>query len=446
MIKWLLTGGALPPFLLGCGVFFILYLRGYPMRAPRRALRALCQREEANKESPFRAVTLALAGTLGVGNIVGVANAIGVGGAGAILWMWLSALVASVLKYAEIVCAVGHRRSGKQGFFGGACYYVRDCFERLGRHRLAGLLSVAFAVLTIANALSMGCVIQVNAVCAAFDGVFGIPRWCCGVGLALCTLPVLIGGSKRVASLTELLVPIMTLGFLLLSGVALFMRRELIASALAEILRDALSPKSAAGGFLGFLSSKAVRIGTMRGLLSNEGGCGTAPTAHAHANAKSPAAQGVWGIFEVFVDTILLCTVTALVILVAPTDAMGSSDAGVMTTINAYAAVLGDWAACFFAVAVLCFGYATLLCWGSYGLENLSFLTKRPTARGLYFALLTGCVLLGAVAAPEGLFALADFAIATLTSLNLIVLLLMRKEIRRETLCSFAPSRAAPLR
>jgi AGCS family alanine or glycine:cation symporter len=177
------------------------------------------------------------------------------------------------------------------------------------------------------------------------------------------------------------------------------------------------------GGLLGFLTSRVIQSGTMRGLLSNEAGCGTAPTAHAAANAKSPAAQGVWGIFEVFVDTILLCTVTALVVLVSFDEVQGLGADGVMMTIRAYSTVLGGWAEGFFAVAILSFGYATLICWASYGLECLRFLTSRRVYRYLYFSVFGLAILLGAVAAPESVWTMTDVSVTFLTLLNLSALL-----------------------
>ncbi len=434
MIGWLLTGGLIPLLLLGSGIFFGVYLKLLPLRRPGRMLGALREPTQGKGTSPFRAVMLALAGTLGVGNIVGVANAIAVGGAGAVFWMWISALFAMLLKYAEILLAVTHRRSGPHGFFGGAYYYIKDCFAARGWKKTAAVLSTVFAAFMIVDALSMGCVIQVNAVSAAFSGVLGISPWISGLGVLLLTLPLLLRGRRGIGGMTELLVPIMTGGYLVLSLSVLILKREAVGDALGSILREAFCGQSMAGGVFGFLTSKALRVGTMRGLLSNEGGCGTAPTAHAAANVRSGATQGIWGIFEVFVDTILLCTVTALVILVSlPEVEMLGAD-GVMMTIRAYSCVLGDWAAYFFCGAIFCFGYGTVLCWANYGLESLQFLTQRWQYRALYLVAVGGSILLGALAAPERLWTAADLALTVLTTLNLVTLVLLCREVREETL------------
>ncbi len=432
MLKWLLTGGLIPPLLLIVSAFFLIYLRGYPWRAPRQMLSAFVGEKKGEGTSSFRAMMLALAGTLGVGNIVGVANAIAIGGAGAVFWMWISALFAMILKYAEILLAVSHRRTdAKGGFFGGAMYYIRDCFRVRRWEKLAIVVPIIFAALMVMNALSIGCVVQVRAVGETLQDVVGIPTVYSGVLLVLLTLPLLARGTKGISALTEYLVPIMTAGYIILSVAVLILRREALGGALHSIWRDAFTPASAVGGVSGFLLSRALRVGTMRGLLSNEGGCGTAPTAHAEANAKSPAHQGVWGIFEVFADTIVLCTATALVILVSGID---TTSGGVMMTVSAYSSVLGGFADWFFCAAVFCFGYATLLCWGSYGMESVRFISRKKRWRVLYIIAFGLCILFGVRGAPEAVWNIGDFGIATMTFINLFVLLLLRKEIKQETL------------
>ena len=444
MFKWFFSGGAIPLMLTACAICLTVYLRGFPFRTPKKMLAALLSQKEAGGDtSPFRALTLALAGTLGVGNIVGVANAIRIGGAGAVFWMWISALLAMVLKYSEILLAVAHRRSDGKRFFGGAYYYIKDHFLSRKMPRTATLLSVIFALLILLNAIGMGCIVQVNAISAATHGILGLSPGLCAVLLALFAMPVIIRGHKGISALTELLVPLMSAGYLILSVAVLILRRELVGNALASIVTDAFDAKSMSGGLLGFLTSRAIRVGTMRGLLSNEAGCGTAPTAHASAAATSPAAQGVWGIVEVFVDTIVLCTATALVILVGVPSPDLFGENAVMLTVSAFSTVLGSWAAWFLCGAILAFGYATLLCWAGYGLEALTFLSKRRGWKYLYFLLTLVAIVIGAVAAPESIWALTDFAITALTCINLVMLLLMRRTIKRETLlfCKDVPSK-----
>ncbi len=435
MLSWLLAGGALPPILMLCGIFFLFYLKGYPCRSPKKMLKALRTPSTKGGVSPFRALMQALAGTLGVGNIVGVASALRIGGAGAILWMWISAALAMILKYAEILLAVCHRREHRTGgFYGGAVYYIKDFFASHRCARIGAVTAASFAILMIVDALSMGCMIQANAIGSSLHEIIRIPTWVTGVVLVALTLPLLCRGTRGISALTEYLVPIMTAGYLLLSVAVLWVRRDLLGAAFLSIFEEALTPFGMGGGVVGFLTSRALRVGTMRGLLSNEAGCGTAPTAHAEANTDSPSAQGVWGIFEVFVDTILLCTMSALVILVGGSPELYAGN-DVLLTIGSYTAVLGDWAGIFLAAAVFCFGYATLLCWGGYGLESLRFLSPRRRWRALYI-LLFGAGIFTGVAYGDGdaVWQIADFSIAALTGINLAVLLLSRREIRAQTL------------
>ena len=435
MIRFFLTGGHIPILLLLGGLFFLVYLRFQPLRSPKRMLNALCHSSGGSGVSPFRAVTLALAGTLGVGNIVGVANAVWIGGAGAVFWMWISALLAMILKYAEIVLAVSHRRELRRGgYFGGACYYIKDYFFAKRRFYSGAFLSAVFALLMVLNALSMGCIIQVNAVGSALFGVASVPSWVSALLLTLLIVPFLLRDSKGIAALTEWLVPLMSCGYVVLSVAVLILRRDAVGSAFASIFNQAFSLAGMTGGVVGFLTSRALRIGTMRGLLSNEAGCGTAPTAHAAAETDSPAAQGVWGIFEVFVDTVLLCTATALVLLVGDPTVLGQGgENAVMLTVRAYSSVLGAWSEWFFVAAILCFGYATVLCWANYGRESLAVMSGKKRWRYLYFLCFVACIWVGVFSAPAHIWALSDFAISALTTINLVMLFLMRREIRLET-------------
>ena len=437
VLQWIFTGGMLPFFLIACGVFFLIYLKGVPLTRPVRIFRSLT-RPSGGGVSPFRAVTLALAGTLGVGNIVGVANAIWIGGAGAIFWMWVSALAAMILKYAEIVLAVRHRRQRKDGsYFGGAIYYIRDFFASVRMKRVGTVLSAVFALLMILNGILMGCMIQVNAVSSALEGVFSVPPLLTGIALLCLTAPVILRGTKGISAVTEYLVPIMSLGYIVLSVAVLILKRDSIGSVFASIFREAFTKNGAIGGVIGFLSSRSLRVGTLRGLLSNEAGCGTSPTAHACADTDSPTAQGVWGIFEVFADTILLCTATALVILSSYENVQMLGENSVMMTIRAYSSVLGGWSDLFFCIAIACFGYATVVCWASYGSESVYALSPKKRWRLCYLLVLCLSIPLGAVSALSGIWVLSDISITALTTINLFLLIALRREIREETVLPY---------
>ncbi|MBQ9805152.1 MAG: sodium:alanine symporter family protein [Clostridia bacterium] len=433
MIGWILTGGMLPGLLMIGGLFFFIYLKGGPFRHPIRMLRVLSAKPKEGGMSPRRALLLALAGTLGVGNLVGVANALWIGGAGAVFWMWVSALVAMILKYAEILLAVAHRRCGEGGFFGGSYYYIMDELNRRKRGKAAVIVGGVVASLMILNGFSMGCIIQANAVSTAFQGVAGVSPWLIGGVLVALACPIILRGTKGISALTEILVPIMTGGYLILSVAVLILRRENLAPAFRSIFQSVFSAEAVGGGLFGFFTSRALKVGTMRGLMSNEAGCGTAPTAHAAADCESPASQGIWGIVEVFVDTIVLCTATAMVILVSYDQVAPLGEDAMMMSIKAYSSVLGGWSEWFFCAAVVCFAFATLLCWANYGMESVRFLSKRRRWHYLYVAAFSACMVIGSVLAPDQIWTVADFAVAALTTINIVFLFLMRKKIRHET-------------
>ncbi len=429
---------ATPILLFGVGIFYLLRLRGFYILHPIRCVALLFHRRRADGISPFRALTVALAGTLGVGNIVGVASALYFGGAGAVFWMLVSALVAMVLKYAEITLAVRHRREASNGQpIGGAPYYIEDGLSRMGLPRLGKILGGSFALLCLVNAITMGSFLQVNAVAGAMDEGFSVPPLLTGAVIAILSVAVVKGGAKRIAALTERLVPFMTLGFLVACVAVLVLRRERIPAALTAIWQDVLHPASAGAGLGGFLLSGGIRYGVMRGLVSNEAGCGTAPMAHAAANTDLPARQGLFGLVEVFVDTVLLCTVTALCILVSDSGPRAFGEEVTRTAQAAFSSVLGDWAGGFFALSILLFGVATVICWAHYGMTCVEYLAGGRTGEGLfkggYVAVLILSLLLGAVTAPTLAWTLADIAIALMTVLNLTVLLCMQKELVQET-------------
>jgi AGCS family alanine or glycine:cation symporter len=319
--------------------------------------------------------------------------------------------------------------------------YIRACFDRLALPRLGAILAAAFAALCVLNAVSMGSVIPVNAVASALEGVFRVPPLWTGTILAVLTFLVIRRGRGGVLAWTERLVPLMTLGYIVLSAAVLLLRADRVGDAFAAILNDAFSPAAAAGGVGGFLLSRGVRYGVMRGLVSNEAGCGTAPAAHAVSDCSSPARQGVFGIAEVFVDTILLCTVTALVVIVSYGETVAREGDFMMMTIRAYSVVLGDFAACFMSVAVLCFGFATVLCWSHYGAEAVSYVFPKPIATRVFMLVYSLSVCVGAVAAADWIWELTDFAVGWMTLINVAVLLLSCREVREETILWLAEDR-----
>lgn len=421
-IGQMLSGVVLPLLLCGAGIYFLFAVGGKILRHPRRALGAI------RGKSAARALAVALAGTLGVGNIAGVATAIVLGGAGAVFWMWVSALLAMLLKYAEIVLALRTRRYDASGrAHGGAMLYIKEGFGA----RLGKFLAVAFAVLCLLCSLTLGGVIQSAAAAEAVSGVFGIPSLAVGAGMGVLCAWIIARGSAKVERACTVLVPFVCVLFSVASIAVLILRREAIPDALAAIFKGAFTWQSGGAGVLGFLTSRSLRYGVARGLVSNEAGCGTAPIAHAAAETKSPAAQGVWGMIEVFVDTILLCTMTALVILVSGVPLVG--EGGVTLAIRAFGAVLGQVAAPTLSISVLIFAFATVLCWSHYGAECLTYLTGKPRAVKWMIPAVVISSVIGALAAPALLWELTDAIIALMAILNISALLVSRRAVIAET-------------
>ncbi len=428
-------GILVPICLFSVGIYYCIKLRLFWLFHPVKILSSMLKKDTVKGISPFRAVTMALAGTLGVGNIVGVAGAIALGGFGAIFWMWVSALVAMVLKYAEILLSVSHRRTDKKGFYGGAFYYIRDLFSRIGADKSGAVLASLFAIFMIIDSFTTGNMVQINAAASSASSVFGISPFFVGISVALITFLVAVTGARGVSKLTEWLIPILSLGYIVISIWVILLNASEIPTAFGQIFSSAFDFDSAVGGFFGFLTSRALRFGTMRGLLSNEAGCGSSPTAHASADAKSPAEQGFWGIFEVFVDTVILCTLTALVIIINYDAVRHLSSNGIMMAIRAYSVTLGVFAEYFLSLSVTVFGFATIICRAHYGRETVGCLFGRKKRFPIFLFLILYCsvTVLGAVISPESVLSAADLSIGAMTLINIFVLFLYRKEIVFET-------------
>lgn len=436
-------GGIVPLFLAFCGIFFIIYLRfPFSVLCERRDTRKNnCQTITKSKKragiSGFSALTVALAGTLGVGNITGVASALILGGAGSIFWMWVSALLAMVLKYAEIVLAHGHARVCGTEKHGGAMYYLHDGFRgEKGRG-----LALVFSFFCLMNSLAMGCMLQSEAVTGAFHGVSRPVAVLVGAMLALLVALVVFGGDGgggNIPTLTTVIIPVMSALYVVMSLCVIIKNVGSLPHVLREIFRSAFNFRSAVGGTLGFGASRAIRYGFMRGLLSNEAGCGTAPTAHASSSVVSPRDQGLLGVLEVFVDTILLCSATAFsILLTVGTDAeiLSSFAAGgeMRLVLTSYSSFFGKSALPLMATAVFFFAYATIVCQIFYGVETLRFLTDKKRVRTFYKLVCLVFVFLGAAKINAGgiSFFLSDLALGSMTVINLAALLKMRKEIKK---------------
>ena len=433
-INSVLSGIAVPLLLVTIGLFYGFKLKFFHILKPRLVIGGMRSEKRSGGISSGKAVCLALAGTLGVGNIVGVSSAIYLGGFGAVFWMWVSALVAMILKYAEIVLAMRYRKWDSEGRpYGAAMLYIKAFFESHRLKKIGNAVAAVFAVSFLLNALTMGSMLQANAISDAVSGVFGISPLLVGGILCLLTFIMLRRGSGGMASLTEILVPVMSIGYIVMSIAVIIGNAGDVADAFNLIFSSAFTPSSAVGGIGGYIFTSSVRYGVMRGLVSNEAGCGTAPTAHAIADCKLPAKQGMWGIFEVFADTIVLCTMTALCVILNYDAALEYGGNYMMMTVAAYARSLGNFAAVFISISVVCFGFATIVCWAHYGTVSAKYFGDKKWIGALFSAVYCGCVAVGCVVSADTAWQLADLAMGVMTVINLCVITGMWKEVKEES-------------
>jgi alanine or glycine:cation symporter, AGCS family len=372
--------------IIGVGLYLSIRTRFLQIRKFPYAMKVTLGRMMKKKEAsdgaltPFQAVCTALAATVGTGNVAGVAGAIAIGGPGAVFWMWISALLGMCTKFAEVTLAVHFRETNAKGdLVGGPMYYIKNGLDKKW-HFLAYLFA-AFGVLAV---FGTGNATQVNTITTAIDSALSnfnvlpadavnLVNLIIGIALAIIIALILIGGIKRIGNVTSKLVPFMAIMYIVLAlGVIIFHIKS-VPAVFASIIEGAFNPASVTGGVVGsfFMSMKK---GVSRGIFSNEAGLGTGSIAHACADTKKPVKQGFFGIFEVFVDTIIICTMTALVILCSGVPVNYGEAAGAELTISGFTAVYGNWVSIFTAVAMCCFAFSTIIGWGLYGTRCIEFL------------------------------------------------------------------------
>ena len=358
-----------------------LQIRKFPYAMKVTIGRMLKKREASDGAlTPFQAVCTALAATVGTGNIAGVAGAIAIGGPGAVFWMWISALLGMCTKFSEVTLAVHFREKNAEGdLVGGPMYYIKNGLKKQW-HWLAYLFA-AFGVLTV---FGTGNATQVNTITTAIDSAlynYGVIseqnvstlNLVIGIILAVLIGLILLGGIKRIGQVAEKLVPFMAVIYIILAIGVVILNYRNIPTVFAFIFKGAFSPASVTGGAVGsfFMSMKK---GVSRGIFSNEAGLGTGSIAHACADTRKPVKQGFFGIFEVFVDTIVICTLTALVILCSGVPVGYGDAAGAELTILGFTSTYGSWVSIFTAIAMCCFAFSTIIGWGLYGTRCVEFL------------------------------------------------------------------------
>lgn len=372
--------------IIGVGLYLsirtnFLQIRKFPYAMKITLGRMLKKREASDGAlTPFQAVCTALAATVGTGNVAGVAGAIAIGGPGAVFWMWISALLGMCTKFSEVTLAVHFRERNKEGdYVGGPMYYIKNGLKKHW-HWLAYLFS-AFGVLTV---FGTGNATQVNTITTAIDSALynynllsedgaATLNLVIGIVLAVLIALILLGGIKRIGQVTEKLVPFMAIMYILLAVGVVVVHIGSILTVFSSIIRGAFDPAAVTGGAVGsfFMSMKK---GVSRGIFSNEAGLGTGSIAHACADTRKPVKQGFFGIFEVFVDTIVICTLTALVILCSGVPVGYGAAAGAELTISGFTSVYGGWVSIFTAVAMCSFAFSTIIGWGLYGTRCIEFL------------------------------------------------------------------------
>lgn len=385
---------------------------------------------EEGAMTPFQAVCTALAATVGTGNIAGVAGAIAIGGPGAVFWMWVSAFLGMCTKFSEVTLAVHFREKNEKGdYVGGPMYYIKN---GLGPQFM--WLAVIYSILGILTVFGTGNATQVNTITAAVDSAllsYGIispdmtrtVNLILGILITIVVLLVLVGGIRRIGRVTERLVPFMAVLYVALAAGVLALNAGRVPGVLAAIVKSAFSPAAFTGGLIGsmFVSMKR---GVSRGIFSNEAGLGTGSIAHATADTRDAVRQGYWGIFEVFADTIVICTLTALVILCSGVEVGYGAAAGAELTISGFTCVYGSWISVFTALAMCCFAFSTIIGWGLYGTRCCEFVfgTKYNKVFMIIYSLMA---LVGATMDLGLLWSIAETFNGLMAIPNLIALFLL---------------------
>lgn len=414
--------------LLGTGVFLTILLRGFQFKKLGFALRlAFIKRKEEGQGdiSHFQALMTALAATVGIGNIAGVATAIAIGGPGALFWMWITALFGMATKYSEALLAVKYRRKDKFGnMCGGPMYYLS---EGLGQKWLA----VLFAVFTALATFGIGNMTQSNATAAGVKEIFGLaPHWT-GLALMCLTAIVILGGIKSIARCASLIVPVMIVFYFITSSAAIILNYPAIPGAFMQILRGAFTPTAATAGFLGASIAQTIRIGVARGIFSNESGLGSSPIAAAAAKTSCPVTQALVSMTQTFIDTIIVCTLTGLVIIIS--GEWTSGETGTKLSILSFNHCLNSqWGGIIVTIGVIFFAYSTLVGWGYYGEKAMEYLWGEKI---IYPYRVVFCifVFIGAVVKLDLVWGFSDLMNGLMAIPNLIGLLGLSYIIREET-------------
>ncbi len=409
--------------LCGTGIYFTVRLRLIQVRKFGEGMRGLFRnfslrgkRADHEGMSSFQALTTAIAAQVGTGNIAGCATALASGGPGAIFWMWVSAFFGMATMYGEAVLAQKTRAVVNGKVTGGPVYYIRTAFRGRFGKALAGFFSIAI-ILALGF---MGNMVQSNSIGDAFETAFGIPKLVVGAVVALIAAFIFVGGVRRVASFTEKIVPVMAAFYIIGCVVVLCINHAAVPEALRQIFVLAFRPQAIAGGVAGVTVREAMRYGVARGLFSNEAGMGSTPHAHALAKVKNPQEQGVAAMMGVFIDTFVVLTLTALVIL--SSGVLGTGESGTALAQHAFALAFGRFGNAFIAICLLFFAFSTIISWYFFGEMNVRTLFGERAVR-IYGAIAVGFVLAGSVLKVDLVWNLSDLCNGLMVIPNLLAIL-----------------------
>lgn len=426
--------------IVGVGLLLSLRTRFLQIRKFGYAIKMTVGRMFSKKEAsdgsvtPFQAVCTALAATVGTGNIAGVAGAIAIGGPGAVFWMWCSALLGMCTKFAEVTLAVNFREKNADGdWVGGPMYYIKNGLSKKW-HFLAGI----YAALGVLTVFGTGNATQVNTIITAIDSALLNFNVCgkeafskinlgIGIVLAIMIALVLVGGLKRIGNVTEKLVPVMALIYVVLAVGVLAINYNRVPDAWASIFVAAFSPAAVTGGVVGSMFM-GMKKGVSRGIFSNEAGLGTGSIAHAASDIKEPVQQGFFGIFEVFMDTIIICTLTAMVILSSGVPVVFGQAAGAELTISGFTSTYGGWVSIVTAIAMCCFALSTIIGWGLYGTRCMEYLFGTKTNR-LFMIVYSLIAIVGATIDLDVVWGISDTFNGLMVIPNLIALFLLSGKV-----------------
>ena len=415
--------------IIGVGLVLTFITRFAQLRLLSGAIRCFLGKDQKtgvkDGESPFRALCTALAATVGTGNLAGIAGAIAIGGPGAVFWIWIGGILGMITKCAEATLAVHYRTKDSGGnYIGGPMYVIANGLPDKYR-----LLAVIYALFGVIAAFGVGNATQINTL---IGGINSAVSYCgytptamgntvIGILCAILIAILLFGGAKRIGAAAESLVPFASVIYILLGAGVLILRFDAIPTAFASIFKGAFSPDAVSGGAIGsaFIT---LRNGASRGVFTNEAGMGTAGIAHASANVDHPVRQGMMGIVEVFIDTLVICTVTALVILCSGVPVTYGEDVGILLTAQAFASVYGGWITLLLTGVLCCFAFATVLGWGLYGARCAQFLFGERVW-GVFVVIQAVTVVLGAVLETETVWLLADTVNGLMAIPNLIAII-----------------------